>query len=338
MSVPLIREGDAYALIAIHGAAVAAAMPDAIQLDDGLWASRECPVDLPKHWQEWLGSIASRDIRESSLFVFATSGAQARGIPSALEEACYEEARHLLWGLYLSDRFSTGGPPHRVSGTAGDEGVRVQTHQMLEAMVETPGIETDWVAVERLSRSLSLGRTIRRFSLEAEPKRFHRLRRILYAFTSAAASANAADRIHEFVRVIEGFIRPDPGKTSKQFKNRTELFVGAGKHELMGELFDIRSSVEHLHGAFAAVVGDSDRDRALVVIQRALEAESVARYCIIRFLERSELWPHFANDDALDAFWKMPAAERQKLWGSPFDVTRIALEFDASFVPDYALP
>jgi hypothetical protein len=34
---------------------------------------------------------------------------------------------------------------------------------------------------------------------------------------------------------------PDPGKTKQKFKSRTELFIGPRHHDMMGEIYDVRS-------------------------------------------------------------------------------------------------
>ena len=44
-------------------------------------------------------------------------------------------------------------------------------------------------------------------------------------------------------RCIDGLILPDTGKTKQQFKSRTELFIGPRHHELMGDIYDLRSAV-----------------------------------------------------------------------------------------------
>jgi hypothetical protein len=48
--------------------------------------------------------------------------------------------------------------------------------------------------------------------------------------------------LHQYCRCIEGLILPDPGNTKKQFRSRTELFIGPKHHVLMGELDAFASS------------------------------------------------------------------------------------------------
>lgn len=333
--IPEIRPGEAYALIAVPAGGVSADLPNFVELRSGLWVCKSLPVELPGHWQTWLGSIATRDVREAGLFLLAV---ETFSIDSTAAEArCYDEVKHLYWGLYLSGRFSTGGPSHRVSGRAGGEGDWVQTHQALDPLIEMPGFETEWLTTTRLKRAVALGTALRLLSTRNQPDKFHRFRRASLAFTSAGRTRDAADRIHEFVRVVEGFIRPDPGATERQFKSRTELFVGPSHHALMGELFAIRSAVEHLHGAFAAITGDTDRERAFHVLKRAAQAEALARHCITEFLDRPALWPHFADDDALSHFWKLARAEQVALWGPPLLIDRVESLFEPDLVPPDAL-
>ena len=61
-----------------------------------------------------------------------------------------------------------------------------------------------------------------------------RFRTFLAGFTNTPAAS-------------DGLILPDTGKTKQQFKSRTELFIGPSHHELMGDIYDVRSAVEHLH-------------------------------------------------------------------------------------------
>jgi hypothetical protein len=51
----------------------------------------------------------------------------------------------------------------------------------------------------------------------------------------------------EYCRCIDGLILSEPGNGSKQFKSRTELFIGPHHHDMMGRMYAIRSDVEHLH-------------------------------------------------------------------------------------------
>ena len=65
-------------------------------------------------------------------------------------------------------------------------------------------------------------------------------------YTEGRVASQIIDRIHQYSR-IDGVILPDIGHTKQQFRSRTELFIGSHHHQLMGEIYDARSNVEHLH-------------------------------------------------------------------------------------------
>ena len=71
--------------------------------------------------------------------------------------------------------------------------------------------------------------------------------RTLHIYLEARAAADILDRLHQYCRRIDGLILPNAGETKRQFKSRTELFIGPRHHDLMGDIYDIRSAVEHLH-------------------------------------------------------------------------------------------
>lgn len=74
-----------------------------------------------------------------------------------------------------------------------------------------------------------------------------RLFRTLHIYCEARSTPDILDRLRQYCRCIDGLILPKAGETKRQFKSRTELFIGPRHHELMGEIYDVRSAVEHLH-------------------------------------------------------------------------------------------
>jgi len=105
----------------------------------------------------------------------------------------------------------------------------------------------------------------------------------------------------------------------------------------MGEIYDIRSTVEHVHSPLAPIQRPTERERRLAGLQRAIQIEEIARYCIRNFLLNSALWLHFENDVAMQAFWKLPAADRQKLWGPILDFSTVKRAFDDRFIENQSL-
>jgi hypothetical protein len=51
-------------------------------------------------------------------------------------------------------------------------------------------------------------------------------------------------------------------------------------------------------------------------------------------LESPTLWPHFATKPSLEAFWALPCADRERLWGQAVDPMGGLIGFDAQHFSD----
>jgi hypothetical protein len=101
-------------------------------------------------------------------------------------------------------------------------------------------------------------------------------------------------------------------------------------HDMMGEIYDIRSNVGHLH---------EDRYLETCVIRLDLvkkEAiiERIARSALARIIGDASLWLHFANTKGRAAFWALPPGDRQRIWGPPIDPLAVVADFDPRFIHD----
>jgi hypothetical protein len=124
----------------------------------------------------------------------------------------------------------------------------------------------------------------------------------------ARTNADILGRLHQYSRCIDGLILPNAGETKRQFKSRTELFIGPCHHELMGEIYDVRSAVEHLHEN--RYLESFDRETRLDLLKKEATAEHIARNAIARIVGDSNLWHHFANTSALGKFWALDLGVR----------------------------
>lgn len=142
-----------------------------------------------------------------------------------------------------------------------------------------------------------------------------RLCRILNAFFSGIVEKDLRERLHQFCRCIEGLILADQGKTTSQFKSRTELFVGPKLHELMGSLYENRSAVEHMNDPVLSSTKDNERRDHFM--KMTLDSENIARYCLLNILLKPDLLKRYQDETRLAAFWRLDASERSKIWGAP---------------------
>ena len=148
----------------------------------------------------------------------------------------------------------------------------------------------------------------------------------------ARTTADILDRLHQYCRCIDGLILPNAGETKRQFKSRTELFIGPHHHDMMGEMYDVRSAVEHLHEN--RYLEGFDRETRLDLLRKEAIAEHIARTALARIVGDSNLWPSFANTSALGKFWTLGEAERRQIWGDPIDPADAIADFDPQFIHD----
>jgi hypothetical protein len=159
-----------------------------------------------------------------------------------------------------------------------------------------------------------------------------RLSQALRIYREARTTADILDRLHQYARCIDGLILPDVGKTKQHFKSRTELFIGPRYHDMMGEIYDVRSAVEHLHEN--RYLESFDRETRLDLLKKEAIAEHIARTALGRIVGESNLWPHFANTTALATFWALPPAARQRIWGDPIKPLDALADFDPQSIHD----
>lgn len=327
----VVEPREKYALIAIPQAFVDDGIPDEQHVAPDLWVARKLPFPLDDLWTRWIGTIQTEEFEESNL-VLLTKG------PSANPEVVDQENERYLthvhqfyYGLLLSGFLRCLGQPRQLSGANTDGKIDVRQLGEVKTPIFVPGSPLDPVDTFRLENAGKLAYAIRKLPRKAK---FDRFGRILHTFYAGVTSEDAGNKLHQFVRCVEGFIYPDPGETKSQFRSRTELFLGPRHHTLAGEFYDIRSSVEHLHSPSRTIRAQTEREKRLIVLQRAVEAEALARHCIGTLLLNQSLWPQFEEDESLAKFWTLPVDTRRKLWGHPLDIDSISKAFDPRFIED----
>jgi len=312
-----IEPGEKYALIAVPQVALEwPSNPETIELGDGIWFAKGLPFHLAAHWQEWIGSIRAKQLIGADLCICVKAKCR---VPESLDDenqTLLGRVGRIFQGLQLAAPLRCGGEIEQLTGAHGEDGIDVRQVATLPSPVHSgvnvshrPGLEAFRLAV-RLGPILSSFPT----------GKYVRLCRVLNAFFLGIRQADIRERLHQFCRCVEGLLLTEPGKTTRQFKSRTELFVGPQQHELMGAIYDNRSAVEHMG---EPVLSETDeRVRRKRFVEFAVFCEELARYCVVNALLMEALRPYFEDDATLAAFWAMPKAQRETIWGARFDVTR----------------
>ena len=177
-----------------------------------------------------------------------------------------------------------------------------------------------------------LGEKLDALAASPLPGSHSRLFRVLDIYTETRTNEYILDRLHQYCRCIDGLILPNAGKTKRQFKSRTELFIGPCHHDMMGEIYDVRSAVEHLHEN--RYLENFDREIRLDLVKKEAIVEHIARTAIAQIVGNETLSSHFGNTPALAKFWALKAVERQRIWGDPIDPLDAIAEFDPKYIHD----
>ncbi len=325
-----VNLNEKFALIAVS-TYVDRELPSERQYAHDLWAVKLLPIGVGNLWEKWLGSILMDRLKKSSLFFIAKGPSTNPELLDGDNKKYMNRVFNFYRGLLLSG-FHIVDSPIQLTGVNNDQIIDVREIGELPNPRSISGEHNQNVDSIQLIDAAKVADAIRDLPGRGKLSRF---KRILNAFLGGIESYYVEDKIHQFCRCIEGFIYPEVGKTKSRFCSRTELFLGPRNHTLMDHLYDIRSAVEHMHNPLDAISGRSGKEKRLLLLQRSIEAEAVARYCIRHLLLNRNLWQYFENESTLNDFWKNKTnAERQNIWGEPFDIGAVSTGFDPTIYND----
>jgi hypothetical protein len=325
-----IADGEKYALL---GLSIKVSELDVAKLDLGpdFQVIEGAGFNIPDEWGEWLGSIRIEEIEACDLFIAAKMKSAA---PDILDGENIQLNRR-LWGFYrgllLSSTFATAHKPVLLTGSCRNGEVGLRQLQDFDVPIPNDFRPYPDVGRESLERAAIIAKYLERLAATGQGSNRWRLNRVMHLYAETRTEREILHRIHQYTRCIDGFVTTGPGQGRKDFRSRTELFIGPAYQDLMGEIYDVRSSVEHLH-----------EDRYLDPLSRATQIDLTKKEAIVEHIARTtlahivlseSLWPHFTNKAALAAFWAKPPDERQSIWGAPVDPMESLQELDERFLP-----
>jgi hypothetical protein len=328
-----IAPGEKYALIAMSRIGIAPDLPDALQCAPDLWASQLRPFKLSDQWRETIGTLRADELSSANLFLLSKAVSANPGVLDADNLVLSARVNRFFQGLALAwpPRFAPEAVRLCGANVSGEIGVR----QFSALAYWHPTLGRPIVPIT--SAALTLATRLGAVMGSLPTGRYKRLSRALNAFFEGLAHLDLRERLHQFCRCIEGAIYPEQGRTTSQFRSRTELFVGPRHHDVMGLIYESRSAAEHLNDPLALVTSTSERNRRTRFAQLVMLSEDVARYCLTRVVSTPTLLTAFETDDTLRVFWEKPADVRQKMWGPPFDVEASLRAFDSAGLRDEVL-
>ena len=272
------------------------------------------------------------EVEDCNLFLLSKLASATPGVLDAESQAVQQRAWNFYVGLLLASKFAPAHRPVLLTGSRRDGEIDIRQQQDFDSPI--PGVIRPYPSVvpDDIRTAARLGENLETLATAPLSGGHWRLFRTLHVYTEARTTGEIVDRTHQYCRCIDGLILPAAGKTRQQFKGRTEIFIGPGHHDLMGELYDVRSAVEHLHEN--RYLESFDRATRLDLVKKEAIVEHIARTALARIIDDDALWPHFANTPALEKFRALTASERTKIWGDPIDPLTAIADFDPQYIHD----
>tara|TARA_R100001369_G_scaffold86130_2_gene120368 strand:- start:1151 stop:2176 length:1026 start_codon:yes stop_codon:yes gene_type:complete len=327
-----IKNGEKFALIGLP----VRLSPDVLkaELPGGLTIFPSADFELPNIWREWLGTIRVEEIGDCTLFLLAKLKSTSIGILDKENQKLSLLVHHWYTGLTLTCKFDTSDAAFLASGCCKDGNIDVREFGPINPSLAPIVNDSHSISIKQLWHASEISLGLRTVADSPNTKNW-RILQCLQLYQEARCNRNIMERIHQFTRCIEGLIAGEAGKTKKQFKSRTETFIGPRYHNLMDELYELRSAIEHLNDNIH--LAEFNREARISVAKLEATSEWIARSCLERILLNKEVLIHFGNIDSIKLFWQLSTAERQEIWGSPVDPEMPFRKFNFDHVSDQAL-
>ncbi|KZM49436.1 hypothetical protein [Labrenzia sp. OB1] len=297
----------------------------------GLIGLPNADFEFPEHWKLWLGSLRIEDIESCSLYLLATMASTSPSVLDAENKRLQGAVGDWFTGLTLIRKFGSTDAAFTATGSCVNGVIDVRQFGSIDPPLASIVHDDRPISRKDLQDAFPIARGLAKLRQSTDHNRW-RLHRCMNLYQEARCERGILERIHQFTRCIEGLIAPKQGQTLRQFKSRTELFVGPHHHELMGDLYRVRSDVEHLHEN--QHLEEFDRQVRIHLAKLEAVSEWVSRSCLARILRTSELVLHFGNVAAIGHFWAKPEAERRALWGDPINPCATLTGFNFNRVSD----
>jgi len=296
-------------------------------ITDNYWVSNELPLIIDNQWVDWVGSLQVKHLHESSLFILTKQHSDKPGVLNEEDKFLHNSIDKFYQGLVISADFFGFPEKHNyyyIGGYKINDEINVRTYEQWEPVYPIKGSPHPIINYKLLCSAATLADNI---SQLYEINSMLRIKRSIMSFFLGVYNPHTFEKIHQFVRSIEGFIIPEKGKTERQFVDRTKLFVGSGHEEEMRLIYKIRSQIEHLHDPLEVIDIENEREKRLTFFISVFKAEAISRHCIRTFLLNESIWHYFENDEKMNDFWSLPIEERNKIWGNALNLDKISNSF-----------
>lgn len=325
-----VKEGEKFAVLGLN---IELGAIETLALSDDCALLQE-QLSLPDHWKGWLGSQRVEEVEACPAYLAIKMTARQPGVLDGDDQRLRSLIGHWYCGILLQDRFVNLDDPFILAGSWSRTQLDVRHFEMIDGTGRAIAEYYPLLTASHIEGGLALAKVLREIAQEGAGQNW-RLRRCLAIYQEARASTDILDRVHQFVRCIEGLIVSEQGHGKLRFKSRTELFVGPRHHDFMGALYELRGHIEHLHEN--QHLEEFDRGVRLEIARKEAVSEFIARTCLLRILSSDVLRRHFGNVDAARAFWQLGRQQQAELWGKPVDMQSVLQGVNFDHVSDQEL-
>ena len=303
-----------------------------LMLGNGVSFHPGCPIELPEHWNTWLGSLQSENLTGANLAFTVQIDSETPTTLDAETKQLLEQLLALRFGLFLH-----GIPEYRNNlialGGIDDEG-RTSVRR-----IEMPGRaychrlgRRPTITAESLASTSVCANQI--LALHRNQDAFRRVRAGLRACAHGMEEPEPAERLHQYVRALDGLTMLRPGEGANLFSQRAQLFAtGANIADILVQLYRLRSTQEHLND-FHQVLGElTEAEFQHLGSLRAYQAEQAALGAYQRLLTTPGLLTHLESETSISEFWALDDESRRNIWGPACDIDEIQDQHDATNAP-----
>ena len=301
-----------------------------VVIGNGVSVHPRCPIELEDHWRTWLGTFQAETLTGANL-VFTVQIESAT--PTILDAETKQLNEHLLAlrvGLFLhgipeykNNLIALGGIDNE--GVSNVRRIEIPARAFRHSCGRRPTI-----TAESLASTSTCANHI--LELHRNQGTHRRVRAGFRACTRGMEEPAVEERLHQFVRAIDGLTMLLPGEGRRIFAQRARLFAaGASMANVLVQLYQLRNAQEHLND-FRADLGDlTEAEMLRLGSQRAYQAEQVALEAYRRLFTTPALLARLESDANIGAFWALDDNARRIEWGAACDLDAAQTQHDAAY-------
>jgi len=286
-----------------------------VKVSDRLAFYPRLPFTIGPQWEQWIGTLRSKEITEANLVLMATLPTSSAGILDAENQMLQTQVINLLYSVLL-----LGVPAYANMNvlTGANNNGTMEIRQLLEMPKFYFGLENPYQFHEKSAKEAGMIFEVLDHMFTAE-KDFVQVKRGLIVFLKGLSENLNYDRLHQFVRSLDALIMSEQGKGATQFRHRCCTFAIHNPRTpvILDNMYELRGRSEHLtdwDGIFPEL-GEKDQLLQLKIMnQRAQQTEALARQTFRTILTTPSLLEHFRTATSLKNFWSFPDDRRLKLW------------------------